>query len=560
MRALPVLFAAFLVLSLPALAMYGPLATGLPASDTPKQTYPKQSYPKQSYEEAQDMAKVMFRRLTGVPIFVSDPRLGQMADLIQNGRAREAAAIATKDPAFYQVTVKSFAAEISSRSETPYIGLDDIQATFIGTVRDELDARWLLSGNYLYRAKPELQSKVSVEPSRRSNEHYEQIDQSHLDYQVVLVKQEPQWQGYEAMRNHAGVMTTRGWGWNYDAGTNRRAVQYAFDRFLCKPIAAWKVPGLDESAVARDVPRNPSKNPAMFTEQYEKVFRQQCLTCHGGIDPMRDAFSSLDFLSGALVELPPFRPAPKYKRGSKAYPEGHVTRDDSWINPIAPLRPELGFKPEQTQGQGVQAFGEMIANASAFGFCMAQRVFESVCQREPVASDSALMDHLASDFEQNGHNLKKLFEETAVSSACLETTGVKTFRSTYYALSRVLGVQPTKEIDEYFQANMTRLPKDGRIEEISASMLLAVKGLASLYCREFTRQTAQENEKSADEDNVALLSSISQNISRKIYGRELTLAESRIVDGLMTEALKSGRDPTFAACTAMASSVEFQVQ
>ena len=149
-------------------------------------------------------AQALFRRLTGVPLLPADPRLRQMAILIHQGQARKAAAVATDDPNFLQVTVKNLAAKISSRSETPFIFLDDFQATFIGTVADELDARLLLSGDYIYRGK-----NGSTVPSRRDNQHYEEIDLNHLEYKSTLVKQDSQWLG--ELANHAGLMTTRAW-------------------------------------------------------------------------------------------------------------------------------------------------------------------------------------------------------------------------------------------------------------------------------------------------------------------------------------------------------------
>lgn len=479
-------------------------------------------------------AKRLFRRLTGVPILLTDPRLSQMAGLIAEGRAREAAAIATEDSNFYQVTVKNLAAELSSKNETPYIGLDDFQATFIGTVRDEIDARSLLTGNYLYK------SPIGV-ASRRDNKSYDAVDDQHLDYKSILMKQEPQWTGDEAMRNHAGLMTTRAWGWNYDAGTNRRAVVNAFSRFLCKPIGLWKVPYLDEDSIARDVDRNPGGNP--------KVFQDQCRTCHASQDPMRDAFSSLDFLNGDLIELPPGRAAPKYRRGTTTYPQGHVTVDDHWVNPIAKFKPELGFDPDMTSGQGVEEFGRMLAHSKAFNSCMAQRVFSSVCQRQPGREDDALIAGLASSFESGGHNLKKLFQETASTPACLEENGVKNFRSLYYSLSAVTGVKPTKEIEEYYKSVMTRLPKDGRSDEVNASMLLSEKGLAALFCKELAISGAL----------ILPPQALLSELSHRFYGRELSASEmERMLKGFQVWPLPWDRQ--FIACTAMASSLEFLIQ
>jgi hypothetical protein len=377
--------------------------------------HPSYSAPGSVMEESASVvvAQKLYKRLTGITIAPPDARLLQMASLIRQGQLTKAAAVATEDPYFYQTTVKNLAAELGSRNTTPYVGLDDFQATFIGTVADELDARGLLTGDYVYRAKG-----LSVEPSRANNQHYELIDQQHLQYKSVLVKQSPQWTGSEAMRNHAGLLTSRGFGWVYDAGTNRRAVLNSFERFLCRPIETWKIPGLNENTIGRDVDRAPGQNP--------KVFQRECRTCHGGLDPMRDAFASFDFANGALLELPEGGVHPKYERGALTYPEGHITTSDHWFNPIASRREDMGFKPELSSGKGVQSFGEMLANSAAFSNCMTEKVFRSVCARAAGPSDLDTVKLLSDHFEKNGYNLKKLFQEASVLPACLPTVGQST--------------------------------------------------------------------------------------------------------------------------------------
>ena len=352
-------------------------------------------------------ARRLFRIITGTPILNNDPRLVAMADLIDNGEEKKAAAIATDDAYFYQVTVKNMAAGMSNKSETPYVPLDDFQATFIGAVRDDLDARTLLTGNYIYRGAYEGQS-IQPEVSRRDNKHYENIDNSGLDYKSLLVRQEPQWQG---LRNSAGLLTTRAWAAaHYSAGTNRRAVVFAFQEFLCAPIDNWKTPNMPAEYIGRDVDRAPGKNP--------KVFQDQCKTCHAGMDAMRGAFSAMDYINDSFVELPDGRPAPKYSRGASKYPKGFVTKDDSWWNIIAEAQPTLGFKGS-TDGKGIKAFGEMLANSEAFKGCMAFKAFTSVCQRQPLAKDFAVLNVAARNFEKNNFNLKKLFQEIAVQPACI---------------------------------------------------------------------------------------------------------------------------------------------
>src|SRR5262249_39244491 len=158
--------------------------------------------------------------------------------------------------------------------------------------------------------------------------------------------------------------------------------------------------------------------------------------------------------------------------------------------------------------QGVQAYGEMLANSQAFGSCMAEKVFNSVCSRAPQRRDRATLSGLAQGFEKNGYNLKKLFQETASNPTCLEESGVKTFNGLYNSLASSLNVKPTKEIDDYYKGVMTGLPSLGRADEISTTMLLKVQGLAGVFCKEFSKN----NPRLAQAEPQAIVSDLSQRI------------------------------------------------
>jgi hypothetical protein len=379
-----------------------------------------QSFAQQASNESITKAQRLFRRITGVPLKYQDQRLKQMAELIEKGDEEKAAAIATEDPNFYQVTLKNMAAVMSNRTESPFVGLDDFQATFIGAVRDELDARTLLTGNYIYKS-----SQSRSQPSRNDNRNYEDLDRSfYMGYLNDLVKQEPQWQGFQ---NYAGLLTTRAWAVaHYDAGTNRRAVVFAIKEFLCSDIEQWKVAQLPDIYIGRDIDRcvggkfDPEKKRCVG-DVNPTVFKNQCQTCHGGMDAMRGAFASMDLLDNTLIELPGGKAAPKYANNATTYPEGYVTKNDSWV--IPPVMYEtsiLGFNKNYPQsGKGLNAFATVLANTSAFKMCMASRVFSQVCQRSAQLKDNALLKVLAAKFEKNNFNLKKLVHQTAVLPACL---------------------------------------------------------------------------------------------------------------------------------------------
>src|SRR4029079_19809824 len=106
-------------------------------------------------------------------------------------------------------------------------------------------------------------------------------------------------------------------------------------------------------------------------------------------------------------------------------------------------------------------------------------------------------------------------------------------------------------INGYYQSVITKLPKDGRVVEVSSVMLVSVEGLAALFCKELVLQ----HQDVASDDNQPIL----KEMSHRIYGRDLTETENQ----KMTELLDSVRDHSnrwFWACTAMASSPEFLLQ
>lgn len=88
---------------------------------------------------------MIFRRLTGVGIQDSDPRLKEMVAAIDEGHPERAAKAAKSDSRFYNVLLRNWASPWSSVAVTTLSPFDDIQASAVGLVRDSLDFRLLLT-------------------------------------------------------------------------------------------------------------------------------------------------------------------------------------------------------------------------------------------------------------------------------------------------------------------------------------------------------------------------------------------------------------------------------
>ena len=356
-----------------------------------------------------DLGSRLFQRLAGVPISNSDPRYPAYAAAISKGDLLSAAKIATEDSNFYNITLRNWSAVMANKDGSPLVPLDDFQAMVIGSVRDNQDARTLLTGNFTYSVDASLGFGA---PSRSDNNLYQAIDTANLDLSQSLIRVEPQWSDLGAGAEAAGVLTSRSWGaLHYSAGTNRRAVAFSMQIFLCAPILTWRNTAIDDFHVRRDVNRKPSGDPS--------VFQHSCRGCHAPMDAFAGAFAHYDFdvTQGTLNYSGNQSVAPKYNQNANTYPDGWVTTDDSWENMIA-NNPQFGWRSPAT-GVGIKDYGTLLANSSQFSRCMALRTFKEVCRRDVTSTDNSAIQTLATNFEAGGYNLKSLFQNVAITPACL---------------------------------------------------------------------------------------------------------------------------------------------
>ena len=344
-------------------------------------------------DSAESRAREIFLRLTGTPIQSSDTRLATMTSLIAGGKLQEAAAIATSDRNFYNVTLRDWASLMDGREETILNPLTDYQALLIGAVRDGRDFRTALTGSYTYSSKNGLTFPVMESQNSPLNTELTAVSQ------VTGSNPKP-----------VGVFTTFGWASaHYNGGTNRRAVEYTFRQFLCTPISVWKDAGLPDDRIRRDVDRAPSGNAANF--------QNLCRNCHSGMDALAGAFAHYDFDGASLVYLGN-EVASKYSRNSMTYPEGYQTQDSSFINySTQHHNTSFGWRGA-IDGSGLAEFATMISNSSGFSKCMVTRAFKEVCHRDPGQSDTQTLGQIINDFEAGGYNMKSAFEVIATSPAC----------------------------------------------------------------------------------------------------------------------------------------------
>jgi hypothetical protein len=347
----------------------------------------------------------LYSRLTGSAISSEGSQFKRLLKLVNAHRYDEVAEMITNDRKFLQIRVRNFAAPFSGQSYSTTEPFNDLQALIIGIVRDGLDARLLLTGNFRYEGRSGLGLPAS---SLANNDHYLAFDNAMLSYDQDLERVDTV---FPEINTPAGALTTRAWAkMSYDAGTNRRSVRNAVEGFLCVPIDSWKMRGVPDIFIRRDVERAPAGNPA--------TFQNTCRSCHAIMDGMGGAFAKVDFVDSKLVtsKTSIFE---KMNRNSHVYPEGFVTVDDSWTNLLfLNTSFDFGWRSE-IKGQGIQEFGNMLAQSLGYSRCLVRKVFSEVCGSSVTDHGSPFFPKLVEQFEASNRNLKKLFAQIAVTEECL---------------------------------------------------------------------------------------------------------------------------------------------
>jgi len=387
-------------------------------------------------------AQNIYQRLTGVKTPIYDPLLADMEKKLLQNDSIGAAALATDDPRFYNITVRDFASKMSNRSETINVPLNDFTATVIGAVRDELNAQRLLWDDITYVADP---TKAAVPATLitdilRSNNHYEALDNLRVDVSKVLkLSSQKIFTGKSAvaMPTPAGLLTSRAWlSAHAVAGTNRRLVEFTFREFLCTPLEKVADSTGPDNVIGRDIDRFPGGSHTKFTTT--------CRACHTIMDSLRPAFAYLTYNSDYVMHsytspsvkkiedensgLGMFKSTDagatyvhdKLNHNQTVFPGGRITMDDNWTNNAIYGANLPYFNWKRISGKGIQEFGKMMSESKQFPLCMATRVYTSVCKRAPTSSEDALITAAANEFATTrNYNLKFLFQKIVTSKECL---------------------------------------------------------------------------------------------------------------------------------------------
>jgi hypothetical protein len=357
-----------------------------------------------------DKAKRIHDRIAGVP--PSEATLDQMEALVAAGNARAAADIATEDPSFYNVTLKNMAVPWTNRDQTVFAPLNDYVATFIGMVRDDVDFSTALSADLTYTV-----SGSTPAVSAANNDHYANAETNQINLKTALqFTTQSSVQGIPAEAT-AGFLTSRAASEAFFIdGTNRAMFRFTMVNHMCRDMEQVHDTSLPPDMIRQDVSRSPGGD--------SRIFLNNCIGCHSGMDPLSRAFAYYDFDNGSAEAPGSMRLVytagtvdNKYYNNETNFPPGFHTPDDKWENRWRVGQNSLlGWNMALPgKGEGAKSMGQELANSDAFGQCQVEKIFKTVCFRAPGNdADRNKVRDLFNIYKSNGHHLKEVFAEAAV--------------------------------------------------------------------------------------------------------------------------------------------------
>jgi hypothetical protein len=361
-----------------------------------------------------DQAKRIHDRLVGTP--PSEATLNQMAALISSTNDTAGALLAAnlaidrnriESSPFYSITLKNFATPWTNRDQTVFAPLNDYTATVIGMVRDDVPFNTVLSEDILYTAS----SGGAPAYSPANNDHYQYLEDNHVDLRTALQQTTQSSLNGLPPAATAGVITSRAASQAFFVlGTNRAMFRFTMLNHMCRDLEQVHDTSRPPDRIRQDVSRSPGGD--------SRLFLNNCVGCHSGMDPMAQAFAYYNFdeTAGRLVYTQG-QVQPKYLINSDNFKTGYVTPDDHWDNHWrAGQNSLLGWSQSLPgKGQGAKSLGQELGSSDAFAQCQVEKVFRNVCFRSPSdAADRGEVQRIVGVFKNGNYSLKSVFAETAV--------------------------------------------------------------------------------------------------------------------------------------------------
>jgi hypothetical protein len=369
-----------------------------------------------SFAGPREQAKRIHDRLTGVP--ATNTVLDAMeATFVSDPTGRDAAIYAiNNNPSFYNITVKNFASPWTNEAQDVFVPLNDYSATVIGLIRDDRDFRQVLHGNILYTGS-------SYSPV--DNLAYEQLESSNADLSNInVLRERVQSDVITSLPADAtaGVMTTRAAARAFFIdGTNRAMFRFTMMNHMCTDLEPLKDVSRTPDRVRQDVSRSPGGD--------SRIYLNNCVGCHAGMDGMAGAFAHYQYdypednEDGGQLTYNASAVEEKHLINAENFKPGYITTGDGWINYWRNGQNSiLGWSGGTLDskgnaiGNGAKALGIELSNSQAFAQCQVDKVFKSVCFRDPndYAVDRIERNDIVTDFTSSyNYNMKEVFADVA---------------------------------------------------------------------------------------------------------------------------------------------------
>ncbi len=431
---------------------------------------------------AKSRAYLFYIRITGVVPYVNSTEFQEVWELIDAGNEYEAALKVTENKNLINIKLKNYMIDWTNRAVNKNVNTNDMLFLMLGLIRDNVDFREVLTSDLMYKVSHDGMiyhfppyGSISYTPGSSSGgfltyeEHldgvtyrpgqihniynnggtFEKIVYTNIDNAIVDLHQFLQpsdritfsdldttnpgrWVGREStLRDQnkiAGVMTTDQFAREfYNAGTNRRALQYVFKNFLCTEYEDISDTTVDAQYVRRDVDRYPNNDVSKHLNF--------CIGCHAGQDSLSRAFYYHDRNANypnpfTLYSDSSFNSHNSNKLDKNVvFADGFSVKDngiynginynDYWENlwvtgknqerlKFVEFHSETLGGGKGNNGVGVKELGHYLSQAGAFSSCMAERMWEMVCVNRNDSSYKINEEVLTSFFIQEDHNMKKL--------------------------------------------------------------------------------------------------------------------------------------------------------
>jgi hypothetical protein len=359
----------------------------------------------QAFAGAREQAKRIHDRIAGVP--PSTATLDAMEAKVSSGDAAGAARIAMTAPSFYTTTLKNWITPWTNRDQSAFQPLNDYTATVIGIVRDDVDYRQVLSGDILYIGGAGFPAY-----SPTDNNLYQALEDQDVNLGDTTKLVASTQSGHTGLPPEAtaGIMTTRAAAQSFFInGTNRAMFRFTLMSQMCRDMEQMLDVKLPPDHIRQDVARSPGGD--------SRVFLNNCIGCHSGMDSMAEAFAYYNFnADSGRIEYTAGQVQPKYLINSDNFKPGFVTPDDGWHNYWRQGQNSVyGWNTSLPgSGNGAKSMGAELANSDQFARCAVEKVFKTVCLHPPVnAADRASVDSTINTFKNGGYKLKDVFAQTA---------------------------------------------------------------------------------------------------------------------------------------------------